>query len=83
MNTTIRNFKGSVNSIKQYITSDELFAVDNKLMIKFGFWASENKYNLKLYLILLYLLIFDFFFKFNFLRKAFVNKEYRSITLYL
>lgn len=81
MNYSIRSLKGSFDSIKKCITSDELFAVDNKLMIKFGYWASDKKFNKKLFSILLYLVIFDFLPKFNFFRKAIANKDYRSITL--
>lgn len=77
----MRSFKGSLDSIKKCITSDELFAVDNKLMKKFGFWASDEKFNWKVSSILLYLIIFDFLPKFNFFRKAITNKDYHSITL--
>lgn len=81
MNSLLRRLKGSFDSIKNCITSDELFAVDKKLMKKFGFWASDKRFNWKLFSILLYLIIFDFLPKLNFFKKAIANKEYRSITL--
>ncbi|CAO1410927.1 unnamed protein product [Diamesa serratosioi] len=77
----MRVFKGSFNSIKKCINSGDLFAIDQKLMNMFGFWSSNKTFNKKLYSVLLFLMIFDWIPKFNFLRKAILNKEYKAITL--
>ena len=81
MCSTTLSIKGLFNNIKKCITSDELFAIDHTLMHKFGFWSSNKICNRKVYLISLFILIFDWFPKCNFLRKTILNKEYHLITL--
>ena len=63
------------------MSSEELFHVDRILMNKFGVWSSDEKFNWKLTLISLFLIIFSCGPQCNFLRKAIANNDSRSIAL--
>lgn len=69
------------NNLKKSITSEELFHIDLILMNKFGFWTTNKKFNWKLTLISLLIIIFCSAPQCNFLRKALASNDSRSITL--
>lgn len=72
---------GYLNNVKKSMSSEELFHVDRILMDKFGIWASDNKFNWKLTLVSMFLIMFSFIPQCNFLRKAIANNDSRSIAL--
>lgn len=72
---------GYLNNVKMSMSSEELFHVDRILMDKFGIWSSDKKFNWKLTLVSMFLIIFNFTPQCNFLRKAIANNDSRSIAL--